>query len=407
MKKHDFINELTKALSQVDLQTKSEIIADINEHFAEGAIHGMTEEEICINLGQPSQIAEQVLEEYRANPDGNNQNPWPNSSKVIDSIEDIVGHVGEMVGNIGSDLGKKIDVGVYTNMSDFANNFSNDFRGYTNSNSSTRIKGGYEINIEETIHDVKNLDVTLSFCELIVLPVPEGETPRVIIKGRSRYDQFMIENKKGCLIIKEKHPKIRFEIFRFNVKLKAMVYLPVDFNGEIKATISAGNVSTTNLSGNLDVNTSAGSIHIDGHIGEHARLRSSAGGINITRCGIIDVNAKASAGFVKVEGQGVGNLDLDSSAGEINVRVGKLGGTTKLASSAGTIRLEANEVHGNITAKSSAGGIHMRLPKDVNCRINAKKPSIGSLKNNLVGNPNSPYVLQAVASVGSINLDAL
>jgi hypothetical protein len=71
------------------------------------------------------------------------------------------------------------------------------------------------------------------------------------------------------------------------------------------------------------------------------------------------------------------------------------------------VTLTAQEVAGNITLDTSAGSIHVYLPVDVNCRIQADKPSIGSLHNELAGNPQSPYVLKADTSVGSIHLKAL
>jgi len=391
MRKHEFINELTRALSKVDPQARNEIIADINEHFAEGASQGLTEEEICIKLGQPSQIAEQVLEEYRANPNGS----WNQTYNFSDSIGSLVGDIGEMVTTIVGDIGKNINIDSFTDFDDFS-----DF------NETTRVKGGYKINIEETFTDVKSLDANLNICDLTILPAPQGETARVTIRGRSRYNNFLVENINGCLTIVEKHPIIKFEILRFKTKLKAFVYLPTNFNGEIKAIINVGSITINDLCGNLELMSSAGNIHIDGHKGESAHLKSAAGGIKLTRCGILNVNAKSAAGAVSLDGSGAGNINLDSSAGAISVRVGKLGGETKLTSSTGTVRLEAHEVHGNITASSSAGGILMRLPKDVNLRIEARKPSIGTLENYLTGNPNSPYVLNAFSSVGFIRLEA-
>jgi len=401
MKKHEFVSELTRALSSVDTQTRSEIIADINEHFAEGVSQGLTEEEICKNLGQPSQIAEQVLEEYRANPNDN----WHQANNFSSSIGDLVGNIGEMVtnivGDIGNHVGKNTDFRIFTNQNEF-----NNFEEFSDFSETSRVKGGYEINIDKSFDNVKNLDINLSYCELIILPAKQGETARVNIKGRSRYNNFYVENENGCLVINERYPKVRFEIFRFNTKLKAFIYLPTGFDGHINVKSNAGNITVNDLCGNLDLNATAGNINIDNHKSENARIKTSAGNIKLTNCGILDIYAKSSAGVVSVDAPGVGNLNLDSSAGQVSVRVGKLGGETRLASSAGAVCLEAHEVHGNITAKSSAGGIVMRLPKDVNLRIEARKPSIGSFYNDLTGNPHSPYVLTAVSSVGSIRLES-
>ena len=445
MKKQEFIQELTQALAPVDAQTRADIISDINEHFAEGAAQDYSEEEICKNLGQPSQIAEQVLEEYNAsraqhgntrydnaqhdhsshwgNHDHHEDSPWPDANNIASSIGNLVGNIGGMVG-------------------DFVGNISNMGIG-----DATRVKGGYEININEAYSDVTNLDITLNVCNLNIMPAPQGESIRVNIQGRSKHNNIEIENKNGCLTIVERHPTFRFELFGFKTSLDATIYVPASFNGDIRAKASIGNITVTGISGSLALGSSIGFINISRHNGSVARLRASVGEITLTDCTIDHVNAKASAGAIKVEGQALGTMKLSSSADTVKVRAdkiignanlsssaanvqleaseiygnitasssadrvtikaSKINGDTSLSSSAATVYLEAREVEGNITASSSADNVHMRLPRNINCRIKVKKPTFGSLTNYLEGNPQSPYVLRASTSVGSIILEAL
>lgn len=57
MNKHEFLiqfNESLKGLSEVD---RNEIVADYEEHFAEGFKRGMNEDEICRKLGKPENLA--------------------------------------------------------------------------------------------------------------------------------------------------------------------------------------------------------------------------------------------------------------------------------------------------------------------------------------------------------------
>ena len=425
MTKQQFINELSAALTTIDPQTCGEIMADINEHFIEGASHGLSEEEICKNLGQPGQIAEQVLEEYRAyknqygggqgdsgqsggRQSGSAQNfhssqesrgpqaehdPWDSTNDAINNISnmvgEIVGNVGNMVGDIAGNVGNMVG--------DIVGNMDN----------TTRTRGGYSIDIDESFSGVSSLDISLNVCTINIVPAPQLEGVRVVIQGQSRYNNFIIENRNGCLVITEKYPVIRFEIFRFKTNLIATIFVPASFYGDVKARASAGSISTSNIRGNIDFKASAGDIRIDSHQGHTAFVRSSAGSVYFRNCDIRNIDAKSSAGDVIVEGQDMDSLSLDSSAGNVKVHVARLGGETRLSSSAGTVHLDAKDVNGNITAKSSAGSVYMRLPREVNCRIEAKKPSMGSLRNNLVGNPQSPYVLQVSSSVGSVVLEAI
>jgi len=410
MTKQEFLMELSKALAPIDPETRAEIMADMNDHFAEGASLGLSEEEICKNLGQPGQIAEQVIEELGTSKGQNSQSQsnWQAGSQFADAINNLVGDIGNLVGNIGNMKGQ------YESSDDFRvvgidlSNIGGDaqFSGF-NAGDTTRVKGGYEINIDETFTNINSLNIALSLCALNIMPAPQGEPARVVIQGRSRYNNFLVENKNGCLTIIERNPLFRFEVFGFKNTLKAIVYLPVGFDGDIKVKTSAGNISIFGLCGNLDLNASAGSISVENHKCSMALLRSSAGGLKIKGSEIDNISAKSSAGAIYIDGDTVNNLKLDSSAGGISVRAAKLVGDTEITSSAGATRLEASYVEGNITAKASAGSIKMRLPKDVNCRIELKKPNIGSVNNYLTGNPNSPYVIQASASVGSVTLEAL
>ena len=422
MKKQDFIRELTTALSPIDSQSRAEIIADIEEHFAEGAAHGQTEEEICINLGQPGQIAEQVLEEYKAY-------KAQDSNEYTAGLDDIVSSAMEAIDNI--DIGGIVSSALKTaaeatrTASDamaharrendprtvgiFFDSSNAPWSGVTinGAEGATRIRGGYEIDIDKSFPGVTGIDISLSMCDIKFVSAPQSSEVRVAIQGRSRYNAFGLENKNGTLFIRQRAPFFRFEIFGFKSTLKATVHVPASFNGGIKAITSFGNIFASGINGNLKLNTAAGNIAVDGHSASKAHLRSSAGGISLTGCSVYDVDAKSSAGNITVESRETTNLALGSSAGSVNVNVGKLGGDTNLSTSAGEVNLTARDVQGNIIAKSSAGSVRMYLPQDVNCRIDVKKPSIGSLSNYLTGNPHSPYTLRAATSVGSIVLEPL
>ncbi|MCL2378543.1 MAG: DUF4097 family beta strand repeat-containing protein [Defluviitaleaceae bacterium] len=420
MKKQDFIQELTRALAPIDAQARAEIIADINEHFTEGIAHGQTEEEICKNLGQPGQIAEQVLEEYKAYKSQNHHvHPF--------GIDDIVNSAMESVdisGIISSALQSAADATraaggalerannknnvriIGLDMGEGANTpWSESFNAETEG--IARIRGGFKLDIDKSFAGITGIDIGLSIANIQLVPAQQTNDMRITIQGKSRYNLFEVANKNGLLFVRQKEPFFKFELFGFKSTLEVVIYVPPSFTGNTKVSSSVGNLTASGITGNLQLRTSAGNIKIDQHKGSHAHLRSSAGSIILTNCQINDINAKSSAGNVKAESQEVTGLTLGSSAGEIDVRVHALLGDANLSTSAGNVYLKAHEIQGNITAKSSAGNVRIFLPHDVNCRIDAKKPSLGNLNNQLSGNPNSPYTLRASSSIGSITLEAL
>jgi len=100
-------------------------------------------------------------------------------------------------------------------------------------------------------------------------------------------------------------------------------------------------------------------------------------------------------------------LELSSAAGNVFVTAERLTGDTFLSTSAGNLELRAYDVQGNISAKSSMGTVRLQLPREVNCRIEPGRATMGSVSNQLVGNPSSPYVIKTSTSMGSVVLEAL
>jgi len=327
MKKQEFISELKAALAHTPDDVREEIIDDINEHFSEGASQGQSEEDICRNLGQPGSIAAQVLEEYA--------------------------------------------------------------RGTNPANEYEKIRGGYEISIDKSFAggEVRNVDIGLAIGNIYFTPSTDGNF-RVVLEGRYKHNKFVVENNGGLLVVKSIEPMMSFNLFRFNAKLEATVYVPGQFAGEIKARSAAGNVSSGGISGKLNFKTAAGNVSVDGHLSGEITLSTAAGNIALATKEARDLN-------------------LSTAAGKIKAEVKKLSGDTKLTSSAGNVKLTAYEVEGNIKLSTSAGNATAYLPANVNCRIKVTKPSIGSLHNELEGNPNSPYTLKATTSVGTIKLLAI
>jgi len=344
MTKQAFINELTNALAEANRNAREEILSDINEHFTEGLSQGLSEEEICRSLGQPGTIAAQVLEE----------------------------------------------MGSY-------------------SQEGRHLQTQYTGDIDQTFTGVNNVDIELDASTLNFLPSPTGEF-RVTIKGNNT-EYCTLENVNGTLRVTQR-VKRRLFVFSFGWNTKGdqtTVYIPAQFMGEIRAKASAGGITARDTSGQLDVKTSAGGITIENHRCNTIRAFSSAGGVTVRLAGehIDTADIGTSAGGLTFEAGSVGPLRLNSSAGSVHAYVDRIGGDANISSSAGSVKLSAREVAGNIQLNSSAGSIKVSLPYDVNCRINVRKPSIGSLTNQLAGNPQSPYELRATSSVGSITLKPL
>ncbi|MCL2373183.1 MAG: DUF4097 family beta strand repeat-containing protein [Defluviitaleaceae bacterium] len=381
MTKHEFINELQKELSTANIKTREEILADINEHFYEGAAQGRSEEEICISLGQPGSIARQVLEEINQQP----QTAPPESSW----------HQPQNANN--------------NNDSDNWNSHSGDF--------------------DETFTGVQKINAYLEIGNLYFLPSTDSNF-RVMLKGIGSRDKYSVGNHAGELSIKIKRPFKWFQfVTPFGSKTEAIVYVPAQFPGLIKADGICGNIKAENISGDLKLSAAAGNITIDNHYANNVKAESAAGNVKIRLLNNFAevVKLEASAGNVDFEVAETGQLKAVASAGNVNIRVQKLAGETKIESAAGNVKLNTTSIQGNVKLESSAGNVTLtatdiqgnirmasavgsikaHMPADANCRIDATKPTMGSLKNQITGNPSSPHTLKARAEIGSIKLLAL
>ncbi len=61
--KEQYINALIRALTRCGVTDTREILTDFEQHFADGAAAGETEEQTCVKLGDPEEIAEQYISE--------------------------------------------------------------------------------------------------------------------------------------------------------------------------------------------------------------------------------------------------------------------------------------------------------------------------------------------------------
>lgn len=61
MNKEEFLREIEKSLDKISEKERAEILYDYEEHFMIGKENGKSEEEICLELGSPKEIANNYL----------------------------------------------------------------------------------------------------------------------------------------------------------------------------------------------------------------------------------------------------------------------------------------------------------------------------------------------------------
>ncbi|MCL2841032.1 MAG: DUF1700 domain-containing protein [Defluviitaleaceae bacterium] len=322
MTKQAFIHELETALAHIQKETREEIISDISEHFSEGATQGISEDEICQKLGQPSSIAAQVLEAYK-------ESQYSNEAKNYGNKEDI------------------------------------------------------DINFNETIFHV---DIDLPVSDVHFTPSPNGHF-RVVMKRHHRLKNLDVSVKNGILGVSAKKPFLLLHLPTKN-KCEATIYVPTGFAGEIKVKLGAGKISAHGTHGHLNFRTGAGNIAID-------------------ECSHGNVTLNTGAGNVDLIAGETQELKINTGAGEIKAKIAKVSGESKISTGAGSIKVTAIDVAENMKISSGMGEIKVHLPRDIHCHIATPKSGMGSVYNEIVGNPNAQHVLKTSTGMGSVQLLAL
>jgi hypothetical protein len=64
MNKEEFLRDVGRALDEISEAERTEILYDYEEHFMIGKENGKTEEEICLELGNPAEIANNYLSSH-------------------------------------------------------------------------------------------------------------------------------------------------------------------------------------------------------------------------------------------------------------------------------------------------------------------------------------------------------
>jgi DUF4097 and DUF4098 domain-containing protein YvlB len=379
LRKQEFIQELQRGLASAPPHIREEIVADINAHFSEAISQGMSEEDICRNLGQPGTIAAQVLEEYGEN--GANHPPQGTLESVMEGIGGVVEGFAEAFKGFGQIFNEPGQSG----------------------NASEE-----EIDIDKTFTGVRNIKIKMTDAKIELKPSGDG-TCRITLRGRMRNNGFNVHEEDGTLSVSDNPVRHIFGFMRFKTNLVVTVYVPHQFDGDIKVRSSLGNISANDIGGCLNLKTAAGNVSVENHGGKKIKISTAAGNATahlMNRC-VESIAISTAAGNAKITAEETGELTLNSAAGNVDATITRLLGDARISTAAGSANVTFHEVMGNIDVSTAAGSAKINLPYNVNCRIEARKPAIGSLHNELAGNPHSPYVLRASTSVGSIKIKAI
>ncbi len=195
----------------------------------------------------------------------------------------------------------------------------------------------------------------------------DNSSVRVSVRDSNGFTVAMSQTGDTVSVTAEADRGGLFSRMRSNIKFDVLV--PVTFDVELDT--GGGAISVSDLAGNVDANTSGGSIEIGNITGGKVVADTSGGRIQIgdvdgdveadTSGGSIEIGnvtgwvvADTSGGSIRI-GNVQGDMTADTSGGSIDV--GQGGATVRLDTSGGTIR--ADYSLGPIYADTSGGNIYL------------------------------------------------
>lgn len=108
------------------------------------------------------------------------------------------------------------------------------------------------------------------------------------------------------------------DFFAFNCSATHTIRLPTDAVDELELTTTAGTITVSGSSAEVDVRTTAGDIELLDYSGESATLRTTAGGITVDATAAPrSISAEATAGGIVITvPDEVYDVDTDTTAGD-------------------------------------------------------------------------------------------
>jgi hypothetical protein len=208
----------------------------------------------------------------------------------------------------------------------------------------------------------------------------DNQTVKVLVEKKARkqkqMDGFKVNfDQKGNNIFVEGDGD-----WNNKVSVKFIIKVPQEFNLDLKT--GGGSIGVANISGEVTVNTSGGSISI-GNVAQG------------------NVDAHTSGGNIKV-GDVDGNLKVVTSGG--NIRLGKINGKSSIDTSGGSITLEQGG--SDLKAKTSGGRIEIGPVKGkVDVDTSGGGIRIGMADGDVVANTSGGDI-KVEGSKGSVNIDS-
>ena len=359
MNKKDYLDKLSAELkNRLREDAAEELLADFNEHFNEALRDGKSEDEVCLMLGDPTEIAAEYCEIMASGAGESGGTPASDDTGIYINLTQM-----SLLIEPGSD--DRFDVELLRN-----NRVVQD-----DSLQVRQTRNALQV-IQAREHDfVSQMFRAFRFSELVKVRIPQSFTGGMIVKMTSGSARIY-----GIAISGD----VNFHLTSGSIHMQNVASA-----GQMIIESRSGSINMENCTGELSVGCVSGSVKVKSHNG------------NVLR-------AAAYSGSVKVEAARIDkNCIIESKSGSINAEFGSLKADLSMSCRSGSIKFTVRELKGNITGKTNSGNIKGKLAHDTRAVFLLQSSGAGNRFPNAVMPDGSAPVVNLTSRSGRVSVKEL
>ena len=394
MTKSEFLELLEKNLKALSVEERNKTITYYNEMISDMIDSGLTQEEAVAKLGNPTDIAKEIVDNAREH----NKQKQTNGEPTFNEVKKETPVQQELRTTKKVKAWPFILIGVFVLVAFVAVQVI----GSVYFSRLPREKQVREFNLS----DVKNISIDV---EVDGFTVVETNDDKVIfecyVNKRYEYDVELAEN---TLEIDNDYNYSFFSDYNIE-EYNSTLYLPKSYNGnfEFDGSVGAIYLETTHKFKNVDVEVSTGFASIKNITCNNLDVYQSTGSIQISNVVSNKINVHSSTGNFEIENSKMDELIVDQGTGLTKVK-----NVTGLTAEIKTVRIDAStgEVKFdnmnalNISIKVSTGDVEGRFNDSMSNYTITSHVSTG--ESNLPESFGSgPKRLDVKASTGDIEIE--
>jgi lia operon protein LiaG len=382
MNRSEFLMALYDALDDIPKEERTAIVSEYQEYFRNELKKGLSEEEICLSLGDPVTLAYAIKQKRGYGQFAEQPSPRKARPSGFFKLAKIITRI-VIAFTIISVIGISFS---------FSKGFSWNF--------SFGPGKRYEVNEEKDIDlgSANNIIIRVTSSDTRVIP-SNGNKVQASLKGTVKTTNertvptLEITRNGRSILIEEHRTEMHFGPYYSNLKMD--ITIPRDFDGSINYEGTSGDFTSSDLNADslsidlssgdikleditlermLSIVSASGNININSLKAKEAALESTSGDKELTDFSVGGtVHIKSTSGNSTIKRMDCKNLVVNCTSGDI--KISDLEAGLYVDSASGNISLSLTKVTEEIKVNARSGDVKLKIPSNSDFTLDS---SVGS-----------------------------